>query len=329
MAPTMAEAHKLDLEDSGSRAARRLFSSAQRFPSQRWLYRHLDLDESPNFAVGALCVILILFKYLRAKIGFDSYASASASKSYAGGSVVPSETTTSRAGHTMRRGLRARVDGWLVVRFSIAFLILSGFEIFLISFEINRYHKTKSAKVAGAPDFGIRASVVDVLNYLPGVTASLLAFLLFGTTAQQRATYAPMIAALHPARWRKRPKSARFSGNVDQWQRMEHATGEERQGHEDDRDNGGERRNDTKPAATKDTAVYPFTLIAAKSVPTTARGFQTTNTNVDVNNLLSKNIAVDFTSAETESILKVDASNTSTASAVSLLRTNGKPYFLC
>lgn len=62
--------------------------------------------------------------------------------------------------------------------------------------------------------------MVDVLNYLPGVTASLLAFLLFGTTAQQRAMYAPMLAALHPARWRNRPKSARFSGNVDQWRRM-------------------------------------------------------------------------------------------------------------
>ncbi|KAG9854753.1 oligopeptide transporter-like protein, partial [Aureobasidium melanogenum] len=174
-----------------------------------------------SFAFGAVCVILILFKYLRAKIGFDSYASASASKSYAAGSVAAVETTTSRVGRSAPRGLRTRVDGWLVVRFTIAFLILSGFEIFLISFEINRYHKTKHAKIAGAPDFGVRASVVDVLNYLPGVTASLLAFLLFGTTAQQRAMYAPMLAALHPARWRRRPKSARFSGNVDQWRRMD------------------------------------------------------------------------------------------------------------
>ncbi|KAG9789075.1 oligopeptide transporter-like protein, partial [Aureobasidium melanogenum] len=174
-----------------------------------------------SFAFGAICVILILFKYLRAKIGFDSYASASASKSYAAGSVAAVETTTSRVGRSAPKGLRARVDGWLVVRFTIAFLILSGFEIFLISFEINRYHKTKHAKIAGAPDFGVRASVVDVLNYLPGVTASLLAFLLFGTTAQQRAMYAPMLAALHPARWRRRPKSARFSGNVDQWTRMD------------------------------------------------------------------------------------------------------------
>jgi hypothetical protein len=33
--------------------------------------------------------------------------------------------------------------------------------------------------------------------------------------------YAPMLAALHPGRWRNRPKSARFSGNVDQWRRMD------------------------------------------------------------------------------------------------------------
>ncbi|KAI4758574.1 hypothetical protein E4T52_09268 [Aureobasidium sp. EXF-3400] len=183
-----------------------------------------------SFAFGAICVILILFKYLRAKIGFDSYASASVSKSYAAGSVAAVESTTGRAGRAAPKGLRARVDGWLVVRFSIAFLILSGFEIFLISFEINRYHKTKNAKLAGAPDFSVRASVVDVLNYLPGVTASLLAFLLFGTTAQQRAMYAPMLAALHPARWRSRPKSARFSGNVDQWTRMETRTSQQAHG---------------------------------------------------------------------------------------------------
>ena len=77
-----------------------------------------------SFAFGAICVILILFKYLRAKIGFDSYASASASKSYAAGSVAAIESTTGRVGRSAARGLRARVDGWLVVRFSIAFLIL-------------------------------------------------------------------------------------------------------------------------------------------------------------------------------------------------------------
>lgn len=114
-----------------------------------------------------------------------------------------------------------KYNSYLFDESNVLTICCSGFEIFLISFEINRYHKTKNAKIAGAPDFGIRASVVDVLNYLPGVTASLLAFLLFGTTAQQRAMYRPMLAALHPTRWRSRPKSARFSGNVDQWHRMQ------------------------------------------------------------------------------------------------------------
>ena len=73
----------------------------------------------------------------------------------------------------------------------------------------------------GAPDFSIRASVVDVLNYIPGVTASLLAFLLFGTTAQQRATYAPMIAVLNPCSWHRRPTARRHSGSAEHWRRME------------------------------------------------------------------------------------------------------------
>jgi exportin-2 (importin alpha re-exporter) len=58
---------------------------------------------------------------------------------------------------------------------------------------------------------------------------------------------------------------------------------------------------------SKDTAVYLFTSIAAKGVPTAARGVQTTNPNVDVIDFFQKNIAVDLTSADTEAILKVDA----------------------
>ncbi|KAG9802275.1 Cse1-domain-containing protein, partial [Aureobasidium melanogenum] len=56
---------------------------------------------------------------------------------------------------------------------------------------------------------------------------------------------------------------------------------------------------------SKDTAVYLFTSIAAKGVPTAARGVQTTNPNVDVIDFFQKNIAVDLTSADTEAILKV------------------------
>jgi hypothetical protein len=32
--------------------------------------------------------------------------------------------------------------------------------------------------------------------------------------------YAPMLTALFPTQWRNQPKSARFSGNVNQWTRM-------------------------------------------------------------------------------------------------------------
>lgn len=140
----MARRHQLGFQGSGGRASCYLLGTAQGIPSQCWLHWHPDLDESAeyvsaftdqrtfqltravlvSFAFGAICVILILFKYLRAKIGFDSYASASASKSYAAGSVAGVETTTSRVGRSAPKGLRARVDGWLVVRFTIAFLIL-------------------------------------------------------------------------------------------------------------------------------------------------------------------------------------------------------------
>ncbi|GAB7353432.1 hypothetical protein MBLNU459_g3901t1 [Dothideomycetes sp. NU459] len=58
---------------------------------------------------------------------------------------------------------------------------------------------------------------------------------------------------------------------------------------------------------SKDTAVYLFSSIAAKGIPTAARGVQTTNPNVDVIDFFQANIASDLTGADAEAILKVDA----------------------
>ena len=47
-----------------------------------------------------------------------------------------------------------------------------------------------------APDYTIKSTVADILNYIPGPTGALLAFLIFGTTEQLRPRYASIFAHL-------------------------------------------------------------------------------------------------------------------------------------
>ncbi|KAG8631065.1 hypothetical protein KVT40_000205 [Elsinoe batatas] len=138
-----------------------------------------------SFTFGAVAVTLILVKYVRTRLGFSSYASGSVEIG-----EIPSTNDSravSRGGHSR---VKVRVDPWLVLRFTIAFVILSGFNIFLVLYGITRYKKILRDGSDTSPDFSAKRAIVDVLNYIPPVTASLLAFLLFGTTSQARAKIA-------------------------------------------------------------------------------------------------------------------------------------------
>ncbi|GAB7353428.1 hypothetical protein MBLNU459_g3898t1 [Dothideomycetes sp. NU459] len=173
----------------------------------------LNLLSLTSFAIGTVCITLIMFKYMRSRFGVSSYASGSTPS---GGQ---STITTSRS----RRGLpklTMRVDPWLVVRFTIAFFIISGFEVFQILFDVGRYNRIHNMTAPPpAPDFSAAATIKDFCGYLPGVTVSLLAFLLFGTTAHHRALYLSVLTRLRPPR-RLLPTITRVHGDVADWSRM-------------------------------------------------------------------------------------------------------------
>lgn len=58
---------------------------------------------------------------------------------------------------------------------------------------------------------------------------------------------------------------------------------------------------------SKDTAVYLFSSIAAKGIPTAARGVTATNPHVNILDFFQNNIASDLMSEDAEALLKVDA----------------------
>ncbi|KAJ9620157.1 hypothetical protein H2203_007922 [Taxawa tesnikishii (nom. ined.)] len=144
-----------------------------------------------SLAIGTVCMALILIKYLRSRKEFGStsgYGTGTGTGAMPSGGVA-----TSRSGIRAMISGRMRIDRWLILRFSIAFLVLSAFEVFLIYFEFSRFHKSKRTDPASTPDFSHSSTISDYANYVPGVTASLFAFCLFGTTAPFRRRYAEAI----------------------------------------------------------------------------------------------------------------------------------------
>ncbi|KAI1311754.1 hypothetical protein F5Y03DRAFT_391310 [Xylaria venustula] len=73
-------------------------------------------------------------------------------------------------------------DGWLIVRFSIAFLFIEAFQILSILSELTQANNNTEKVLPEQPDTSACRARVDFVEFLPGVSTGLLNFLVFGTT---------------------------------------------------------------------------------------------------------------------------------------------------
>lgn len=62
----------------------------------------------------------------------------------------------------------------------------SVFEVAIIIFSLFQASNNASIAAAGAPNFTLSNTISDIVLFIPGVTASLVAFLVFGTTKSWR-----------------------------------------------------------------------------------------------------------------------------------------------
>lgn len=129
----------------------------------------------------------------------------------------PSSVLNSTAtAHTSQlAGGKLRVDKTLLFRFAILFVIISAFEVSLISCEFMRRANAHQLAQQGHPDFTVSSTISEILEFIPGVTAGLLAFLIFGTTAHSRKKYAEAFKAVRG--WRRRPSPVKHDGNMEFW----------------------------------------------------------------------------------------------------------------
>ncbi|RYP25209.1 hypothetical protein DL765_000090 [Monosporascus sp. GIB2] len=92
-------------------------------------------------------------------------------------------------------------DRWLLIRFSIGFCILAIFNLTNILCQI-AWHSNISRDVeADGPDMSVARARHDSALFLPGVSSSLLAFIIFGTTTPFR----KHMRKVFIDRWRDRP----------------------------------------------------------------------------------------------------------------------------
>ncbi|KAF4414258.1 hypothetical protein CFRS1_v014307 [Colletotrichum fructicola] len=143
---------------------------------------------------SAVLLLMILFKYVHSRRNLQTwnvlYGNAGSLESSANGSKSRSVwlgSNTSRSGGGRSRaysgaGANNTYDSWLVIRLSIAFCVLCVFEYTNVIPKIAASNHTIDLADDLQPDLSDKRGRSSVRGYVSGVTPSLVAFLVFGTT---------------------------------------------------------------------------------------------------------------------------------------------------
>ncbi|KAN0108479.1 hypothetical protein V8E51_008221 [Hyaloscypha variabilis] len=145
-----------------------------------------------SLSVGGILLVLILYKYVKTRRLVAGYgrrgrwwASSGSSKDRSRATQDFSQQGTIESG-VASNTRRSIYDRALLIRFSIGFMILAVFEVAIIIFTLVQANNNASIAASGAPNFSISSTITDLVLFIPGVTASLVAFLVFGTTKSWR-----------------------------------------------------------------------------------------------------------------------------------------------
>lgn len=134
------------------------------------------------FLLGAIVLLSILVKYISSRFFLTSWD-------------VRYGRNTESSGAGAADGSAARpfiaqpkniYDRWLVTRFSIAFIALALFQLVVVNFQLRASGRNTVDNIPAEPDLSASRAISDCVLYIPGATAGLLTFLVFGTTRNLR-----------------------------------------------------------------------------------------------------------------------------------------------
>ncbi|PVI02243.1 hypothetical protein DM02DRAFT_653710 [Periconia macrospinosa] len=163
-----------------------------------------------SLAGACVLLLMILYKYMGNRWQLRTWGSISYSTegvSASRSSVFRRSGITSRAKANRKRHPNGSFDSWLVVRLLLTFLLLCVFEYYSFMPRLSaRGHVVESA-LRSEPDLSRKRALSSVRGYLTGVSPSMLAFVVFGTTKpfQQK-----MYTTFVPRIFRKKDSSGIF-----------------------------------------------------------------------------------------------------------------------
>ncbi|KAH9894620.1 hypothetical protein F4778DRAFT_784050 [Xylariomycetidae sp. FL2044] len=114
-------------------------------------------------------------------------------------------------------------DRWLITRFTIAFLVIGFYGLVVVVFQLTSLESTQRGSLGDAPNLSAERAKSDFLSFMPGTSASLLVFIMFGTTKPFRET---MYQTFVPRSF-KRLSLPRLPASSGQYRRRGRTVGED------------------------------------------------------------------------------------------------------
>ncbi|KAK3312393.1 hypothetical protein B0H66DRAFT_449014, partial [Apodospora peruviana] len=132
-----------------------------------------------SFFLGCILMLAILVKYIRSRSALLSWNVPYGQSSTAGTHEPPTPHSLSGPTRLRRKNI---YDNWLVVRFTIAFVALGLFQLVVFFFQLRAANSNNKANIPEKPDLSASKAKTDFVLFVPGVSGSLLIFIVFGTT---------------------------------------------------------------------------------------------------------------------------------------------------
>ncbi|KAK8073722.1 hypothetical protein PG994_004621 [Apiospora phragmitis] len=155
---------------------------------------------------GCGFMLAILIRYVQSRrqlLGWDvQYGAASGSAGF-------SSSMSQSQGQKRRTTSRGIYDRWLMTRFSIAFVILSIFELSNVLFQFTGMQNSNRDASRSSPDISAERAKETAVLFLPGPAPSFLIFIVFGTTAPFRKH---MYRTFVPKRWQRKEVGRKRTG---------------------------------------------------------------------------------------------------------------------
>ncbi|KAI9172658.1 hypothetical protein HJFPF1_02167 [Paramyrothecium foliicola] len=123
-----------------------------------------------SIGLGSLALLLVFIRYVYSQRKFKR------------SSLMKVDVSNTSSGSQSSHRQRSMYDRWLIIRFTIAFVIMAAFELAIVLFSMTSRGRISSGNVSLTPNFSVERAKRTFILYIPGVTPSLLLFVVFATT---------------------------------------------------------------------------------------------------------------------------------------------------